>query len=149
MMAGTSGSDRKFLKPCSSQSKITQTRSASVGSRKTVAPLDPCCFRFSAPLVENTFRKRLKSSTFVVASIISFLLCWICRRAFATSFQIEIAGVSQSTGGAHPVGFSKARDVLLLRINDAEVLDDLEAAVAGLGDIHVHANMVLTGNHFG
>src|SRR5438093_11420119 len=58
MIGGTSGSERKFWKPSSSQSKSTQTRSASLGSRKTVAPLDPCSFRFAAPLVEKMFKKR-------------------------------------------------------------------------------------------
>src|SRR2546423_55781 len=34
-----------------------------------VAPLDPCSFRFSAPLVEKMLKKRSKSSTVVVARI--------------------------------------------------------------------------------
>src|SRR5258708_34053217 len=74
MMGGTSGSEAKLCQPFSSQSKTTQTRSSSVGSRKTVQPLEPCCLRFSAPLVVKTFKKRSKSSTFVVARIISLLL---------------------------------------------------------------------------
>src|SRR5207247_9724606 len=49
-----------LCQPSSSQSKTTQTRSSSLGSRKTCAPLDPCCFRFSAPLVEKVFQKRSK-----------------------------------------------------------------------------------------
>src|SRR5215207_10871324 len=61
-----SGSDNKFLKPSSSKSKTTQTRPSSFGSRKTCEPLLPCCFRFSAPFVENAFQKRSKSSTFAV-----------------------------------------------------------------------------------
>src|SRR5205823_10799661 len=58
MIGGTSGSETKLCQPSASQSKSTQTRSASLGSRKTVAPLDPCCLRFSAPLVEKIFSKR-------------------------------------------------------------------------------------------
>src|SRR3954447_6343285 len=73
-IGGTSGSETKFCQPDASQSKSTQTRSFSLGSRNTVEPLEPCCFRFSAPLVEKVFRKRSKSSTFVVARIISVLL---------------------------------------------------------------------------
>src|ERR1700730_9920726 len=71
MIGGTSGSEAKLCQPFSSQSKTTQTRSASLGSRNTVAPLHPYCFRFSRLLVEKIFRKRSKSSTFVVASNIS------------------------------------------------------------------------------
>src|SRR3954447_3008957 len=67
MIAGTSGSSRKLWKPSSSQSKSTQTRSSWLGSRKTVAPLDPCSFRFSAPFVEKIFENWSKSSTVVVA----------------------------------------------------------------------------------
>src|SRR3954447_19885917 len=70
-MAGTSGSDTNAVQPAASQSNSTQTRSASVGSRKTVAPLDPCCARFSAPFVENTSRKRSTSSICVVARIMA------------------------------------------------------------------------------
>jgi hypothetical protein len=55
----------------------------------------------------------------------------------------------RSDGSAHPAGVGKARDVGLVRINDAEALDNLEGAVAGLGDVHVHANMMLTGHYFG
>src|SRR5919201_2942558 len=72
----------KLCQPASSQSKTTQTRSSSLGSRKTCAPLDPCCLRFSAPLVENAFQKRSKSSNFAVARINSLLLC---RKHRATS----------------------------------------------------------------
>src|SRR4029077_6786539 len=35
-----------------------------------------------------------------------------------------------------------------LRIDDAEALDDPEDSVAGLGDVHIHASMMLTGHHF-
>src|SRR4029453_3151549 len=58
-----------------SQSKIAQTLSLSFGSRKTCDPLQPCAFRFSAPLVENTFQKRSKSSIFAVAKTISASSC--------------------------------------------------------------------------
>src|SRR5882724_3868905 len=71
MIGGTSGSEAKLCQPFSSQSKTTQTRSFSLGSRNTVAPLHPYCFRFSKLLVEKIFRKRSKSSTLVVASNIS------------------------------------------------------------------------------
>src|SRR5437764_3189949 len=64
MIGGTSGSETKFCQPDASQSKSTQTRSFSLGSRNTVERLETCCFRFSAPLVEKVFfRKRSKSST--------------------------------------------------------------------------------------
>src|SRR6187401_1184306 len=74
-IAGTSGSETKLCQPSASQSKSTQTRSASLGSRKTCAPLDPCCLRFSAPFVEKILKKRSKSSTCVVARIISLPFC--------------------------------------------------------------------------
>src|SRR6476646_9104500 len=70
-MAGTSGSEVKLCQPASSQSKIAQTRSLSFGSRKTCDPLQPCCFRFSAPLVEKVFQKRSKSPIFAVARTMS------------------------------------------------------------------------------
>src|SRR5204862_6141053 len=74
MIAGTSGSDTKLCQPCASQSKITHTRSSSEGSRKMRAPLDPCCLRFSALLVEKISWNWSKSSTCVVArSICDFL----------------------------------------------------------------------------
>jgi hypothetical protein len=38
----------------------------------------------------------------------------------------------RSDGSAHPAGVGKVRDVGFLRIDDAEALDDLEDAVAGL-----------------
>src|SRR3954451_5766798 len=66
-IAGTSGSETKFFQPAASQSKSTQTLFSSDGSRKTVEPLEPCCCRFSAPLVEKISRKRSTSTTFVVA----------------------------------------------------------------------------------
>src|SRR5215207_272841 len=68
-----SGSASNSRKPSSSQSKITQTRWSSLGSRKTCEPLLPCCFRFSAPRVENALQKRSKSSILVVVKIISIL----------------------------------------------------------------------------
>src|SRR3954469_629309 len=73
-MGPTSGSDAKLFQPSRSQSKITHTRSASLGSRNTSAPFEPCCLRFSAPLVEKTSVKRSKSSTVVVARSIVALL---------------------------------------------------------------------------
>src|SRR3954449_11467157 len=70
-IAGTSGSDTNAAQPAASQSNSTQTRPCSVGSRNTVAPLDPCCARFSAPFVEKTSRKRSTSSICVVARIMA------------------------------------------------------------------------------
>src|SRR5438309_6771607 len=74
MIGGTSGSDTKLAQPFSSQSKSAQTRFSSLGSRKTVQPLEPCCLRLSAPLVEKIFRNWSKLSTVVVARIITLLL---------------------------------------------------------------------------
>src|SRR5712692_11458951 len=64
----------KFCQPSASQSKSTQTRPFSLGSRKTCEPFDPCCFRFSRLVVENTLHQRSKSSTFVVPRNNSLLL---------------------------------------------------------------------------
>ena len=47
-----------------------------VGIAKTCEPFEPCCFRFSAPLVENVFQKRSKSSTLTVDRIMAFVLLW-------------------------------------------------------------------------
>src|SRR6266540_5192434 len=79
-IAGTSGSETNFCQPSASQSKSTHTRSFSTGSRNTVEPFDPCCFLFSAPLVEKMSRKRSTSSTFVVARIISIPPLWVMSR---------------------------------------------------------------------
>src|SRR5262245_29172666 len=37
----------------------------------------------------------------------------------------------------------------LLWIDSAQLLDDFEMTVPGLGYVHVHSNVMLTGNHFG
>src|SRR6478735_5021213 len=71
MIGSTSGSDTKLAQPASSQSKSTQTRFVSLGSRNTVAPWDPWWARLSAPFVLNTSRNRSTSSTCVVARIMS------------------------------------------------------------------------------
>jgi hypothetical protein len=63
---GHVGVGHEGLKPLLVPSKTTQTRRSSFGSRKTCEPLLPCCFRFSAPLVENAFQNRPKSPTFAV-----------------------------------------------------------------------------------
>src|SRR6266581_1572359 len=63
-----------FCQPSASQSKSTQTRPSSLGSRKTCEPLDPCCFRFSRLVVEKIFIQRSKSSTLLVARNNSLLL---------------------------------------------------------------------------
>src|SRR5690242_8957000 len=65
----------KFCQPSSSQSKSTQTRPSSFGSRKACDPLHPCCFRFSRLVVEKTPHERSKSSTFVVPRNTALLLC--------------------------------------------------------------------------
>src|SRR5262249_1127665 len=49
---------------------------------------------------------------------------------------------------AHPVRL-EAGNGGLLRIDHAKILDDLELPVAGLGDVHVHASMMLAGHHLG
>jgi hypothetical protein len=82
----TSGSEVKLCQPASSQSKIAQTRSLSFGSRKTCAPLQPCCFRFSAPFVEKVFQKRSKSSIFAVArTIVSSSVGACCCAVYPTA----------------------------------------------------------------
>ena len=53
----------------------------------------------------------------------------------------------RSTDGAH-LACLEAGHGGLLGIDHAEILDDLELPVAGLGNVHVHANMVLAGHHF-
>src|SRR5690349_17216042 len=127
MIGGTSGSETKLCQPCSSQSKTTQTRSSSEGSRKMTAPLDPCCRRFSAPLVEKISRKRSKFSTCVVASTISisFRVVWV------------------SSGRDDRCG----RHERLLRVDLPEAGHDVEAAASRLGDVHVHAHVVLAARH--
>src|SRR5512140_3438230 len=117
MIGGTSGSDTKLCQPCSSQSKTAQTRSSSEGSRKTSTPLDPCCLRFSAPLVEKHLELLFAMSGRVVAV--------------------------HPPSGREDRGSHKA----FLRIDRPEALDDLEAAVSDLGDVHVHARMVLAWHH--
>src|SRR6266571_5798901 len=66
----------KFCQPSASQSKSTQTRPSSLGSRKVCEPLDPCCFRFSRLVVVKTLHQRLKSSTFDVARNNSLSSSW-------------------------------------------------------------------------
>src|SRR6478752_6930651 len=127
MIGGTSGSDTKLCQPCSSQSNATQTRSVSEGSRNTTAPFDPCWRRLSAPLVENTSRKRSKSSTCVVASSMTWFLSSV--------------GVRSASGGQR-----RHADLPLLGIDRAQLLDDPEPAVRDLGDVHVHTHVVLAGN---
>ena len=46
-------------------------------------------------------------------------------------------------------GEGRRADRALLRIDGAEALDDLEMAVARLGDVHVHAHVVLAGHDGG
>src|SRR6202021_3408854 len=52
------------------------------------------------------------------------------------------------SGSAHAGKFDRTRDVRLLRVNDSQAFDNPEMAVVGLGDVHVHANVMLTGHHF-
>src|SRR5690349_2415129 len=112
-----------------------------MGSRKTAAPFDPCCLRLSAPLVEKTFKNWSKSSTLVVASIMLVLLVASCVAFARLGFRLCDR---RSADGAHPARL-EARNGGFLRIDHAEILDDLELPVAGLGDVHVHANMMLAG----
>src|SRR5437870_7357011 len=120
MIGGTSGSETKLCQPCSSQSKTTQTRSASEGSRKTIAPFEPCCLRFSAPCVEKMSRKRSRSSTCVVA------------RSMSLSFRVAC-----SSGLLRSADESWSADYGLLRVDRSEAVDNLKAAASGLGDVHV------------
>src|SRR4051794_22244990 len=136
MIAGTSGSDTKLCQPCSSQSKTTQTRSSSEGSRKMSALFEPCCWRFSAPVVEKISRKRSKSSTCVVASSIVISNSLGCGRRC-----IQWQGRPPS-GGEDP----RVHEALL-RIHRPEALDDLEPAAACLADVHAHAHVVFAGHH--
>src|SRR3954467_8883590 len=99
MIGGTSGSETKLCQPAASQSKRTQTRSSSLGSRKTVAPSDPCCFRFSAPVVEKTFKNWSKSSTVVVARNIPVPLS-----GGLAALLRQKKGGQDARGCAHPIG---------------------------------------------
>src|SRR5580765_5116021 len=95
----------KLCQPSASQSKSTQTRPSSLGSRKTCEPLDPCCFRFSRLVVEKTLHQRSKSSTFDVARNNSRLLSILraaarrrcCKRVYAKDAR------ASSRGGVHSV----------------------------------------------
>ena len=55
-----------------------------VGIAEDVAPLDPCCPRFSAPWVEKTFQNWSKSATFAVARTILVLPLSECYLAPST-----------------------------------------------------------------
>src|SRR3954471_23101539 len=135
MIGGTSGSDTKLCQPPSSQSKTTQTRSSAEGSRKTSAPFEPCSLRFSAPPLEKTSMKRSKSSTCVVASSIAIS-------------SVSMCPPSRGRRRGPPSGGEDRRaDEALLRIDRAEVLDDLEPPATGLADVHAHAHVVLAGHH--
>src|SRR5215472_6545818 len=72
--SGIWGSERNFAHAASSMSNSPQTRLSSVGSRNTVAPLDPYRARLSATFVPNTSRNRSTFSTVVVARIMTVLL---------------------------------------------------------------------------
>src|SRR5438270_11721225 len=106
MIGGTSGSEAKLFQPSRSQSKITQTRSSSLGSRNTSAPFEPCCLRFSAPLVEKTFVKRSKSSTVVVARSILSSLRFRCLGA-TPRLERVCAGGDPATSGNCPIRRSR------------------------------------------
>src|ERR1700691_2700947 len=49
---------------------------------------------------------------------------------------------------AHAGKLYRTRNNRFLRVNDAQALNDPEMAVVGLGDVRVHANVMLTGHHF-
>ena len=134
MIGGTSGSETKLCQPCSSQSKITQTRSSSAGSRKTIAPLEPCCLRFSAPFGREDLHEPVE--------VLDLRRCEQHRRS-------PFVGVLSSwwAPSCGQAGEGRRADQALLRIDRAEALDDLEPAVARLGDVHVHAHVVLAGHH--
>src|ERR1044071_4803136 len=102
-MGVTSGSEVKLCQPASSQSKIAQTRSLSFGSRKTCDPLQPCCFRFSAPLVEKVFQKRSKSPIFAVArTIVSSCVGTCCCAVHLTRLHHEMERRSHPASGESP-----------------------------------------------
>src|SRR5262249_6340379 len=54
----------------------------------------------------------------------------------------------RSADGTHPVRL-EAGNSGFLRIDHPEILGDLEMTIAGLADVHVHANMMLAGHHLG
>src|SRR6187431_1701738 len=103
MIGGTSGSDTKLCQPSASQSKSTQTRSSWLGSRNTSAPLDPCSFRFSAPLVEKMLRNCSKSSTVVVARIMFVLLRALGAANRRRCWRRVSASASRRTSGERPM----------------------------------------------
>jgi len=47
------------------------------------------------------------------------------------------------------MGWSRASDFALLRVDVAEVLHHLERAALRAGDVHVHPYVVFTGDHLG
>src|SRR4051794_17364734 len=106
MIGGTSGSETKLFQPSASQSNRTQTRSSSLGSRNTCAPLEPCCLRFSAPFVEKILSKRSKSSTVVVARIILYSSNEGGPRSFRPEPRAEGTPTDPTDGGddCHRVG---------------------------------------------
>lgn len=57
--------------------------------------------------------------------------------------------VEKKGSGSEIRADSAPRDLTLLRINLTEVLDPLEPATLGLCEVHVHADVVLTGDHCG
>ncbi len=72
---------------------------ASFGSRKTCAPLDPCCFRFSAPLVEKVFQNWSKSPIFAVARTIVLLRRTVVVPSTLRHFHQQMECRSQPTSG--------------------------------------------------
>src|SRR5258705_6628826 len=66
-------------------------------------------------------------------------------RDFVSDSDCETLG---SDGGAHPARFDD-RNLAFFRVDDAEALHDPELTALGLGDVHVHSNVMLTGHHFG
>src|SRR5205814_5179696 len=61
-------------------------------------------------------------------------------------------GVTARVAGGEPPATHCCRsgpDLAFVRIDEAEVLDDLEPAGLRLRDVHVHAQVVLPGHHLG
>ena len=133
MIGGPVGSDTKLCQPCSSQSNTTQTRSVSEGSRKMIAPLEPCSFRSRHPLSKTppgTGRSPPPVSSRAA-----------CRSPFVGVCSCGRAPAQLSAGEDWCV------DEALLRVDRPQVLGDLEAPVSRLSDVHAHAHVVLARHH--
>src|SRR5256714_12365007 len=70
-IGGPAGAETNSAHAASSHSNRAQTRFSTVGSRKTVEPLEPWRARLAAPFLPNTSRNRSTFSTVVVARIMT------------------------------------------------------------------------------